>query len=146
MTRNHGLRIAKGEWIAFLDDDAWLPKKLETQLNVLKEHDAKFSSTNACTGNGLYLPSKKYVSRYFPDPPNLLKFYKKSDIQQVNLIMNSGVIIHKSVVTGVGEFELGIAEDWKYWLRALELIPHCIYITTPLIYYDMGHGSGKNYK
>lgn len=36
---NHGLQVAKGEWICFLDiDDAWLPNKLKYQALILQAH------------------------------------------------------------------------------------------------------------
>ncbi len=36
--RNAGVKAGKGEWVAFLDsDDTWLPRKLELQVNALKE-------------------------------------------------------------------------------------------------------------
>lgn len=38
--RNHGLSVATGELVAFLDaDDLWLPQKLELQVGYLAAHD-----------------------------------------------------------------------------------------------------------
>ncbi len=47
MSRNKALKVANGEWIAFLDsDDLWTSDKLEKQINFMKKNNYYFSYTN----------------------------------------------------------------------------------------------------
>ena len=46
-SRNYGLKVAKGKWIAFLDsDDLWTPDKLEKQIEFMINGNYHFSYTN----------------------------------------------------------------------------------------------------
>jgi glycosyltransferase involved in cell wall biosynthesis len=46
LPRNYGIKVAKGEYIAFLDsDDIWHPKKIELQLNYMRKYNSYMCSS-----------------------------------------------------------------------------------------------------
>ena len=60
--RNKGILKGRREWIAFLDsDDEWLPEKLETQLNYIRNQSSfpLIHSNEIWLKEGNVLPQKK---------------------------------------------------------------------------------------
>lgn len=114
--RNIGLKKATGKYIAFCDDDdLWLPEKLEIQVDFLEKNpDYLLVSSNSKTfpdgtNNNLFLLKNKQ-----------LKF---NELVKGNKIINSSVLMQKSVIEKIGyidEKPIVIAmEDYDYWLRLL---------------------------
>lgn len=149
MTRQEGIKIAKGEWIAFLDDDDFfLPNKLEIQINMMTENNINFSSTNMyCIFHNeidlkqLNFKIKKISSTY--DSKENIAIITREMNKNSNMINNSGVILHRSIYDKLKGFNTGFAEDWNLWNQALEYSP-CMIIDIPLVYYTMN--SSKNYQ
>ncbi len=137
-TRQEGINVAQGEWIAFLDDDDFfLPNKLEIQLNHLKKYNGLFCSSNMyqINHNNISTESLDFniIKTYHPKN-TLPTLFMKSLIDSTNYINNSTVLIHKSIINKVGEFKPEAYEDWNYWKRVLLVVP-CFYIEDELIYY-----------
>ncbi len=68
-SRNHGMKHAKGKYIAFLDsDDIWLPEKLQKQVNFLENNRDIFLLYAKCIvekdGRQLKIVPKKPKSGY----------------------------------------------------------------------------------
>jgi glycosyltransferase involved in cell wall biosynthesis len=103
--RNHAARVAKSEWLAFLDaDDRWLPAKLERQI-AYADDDA------------VALIHCPYVGapahRLTPGPVTFDRLWQK------NCVSTSSVLIRRSVFESLGGFDESLisAEDYNLWLR-----------------------------
>lgn len=141
-TRQHGLNIARGEWIAFLDDDDyWIPQKLQIQLDALSQSpECKISSTNMIVVN-----LNNTITHDLYHKHQLNNILTRKDILETNWINTSSVLIHHSICEKVGEFILGNKEDYDYWLKALEHT-QCRYIHQPLVYYTLDSTHTKYYR
>jgi len=130
--RNHGIKNAKGNWLAFLDsDDIWLPEKLEKQIKSLEKHGLMAACSNAFR----FLPSENKKLIYSSFDKKLISF---NDLIKSNLVVTSSVIFHKSLIKKCIGFpeeikQRGI-EDYSFWLR-IATMTDFIYSSEPLLVY-----------
>ncbi|WP_185858967.1 glycosyltransferase family 2 protein [Vreelandella nanhaiensis] len=129
--RNRGLREAKGEFVAFLDDDdEWFPEKLSRQVELFLQSPPEV---------GLVYTGVETVMDEGHSEVQLPT--ERGDVYRKLLIKNcihggSSTMMRRNIITNVGFFDENLVaiEDYEYWLR-ISRYYYFDFIEEPLVRY-----------
>lgn len=132
--RNSGLKIAKGTYIAFLDDDdEWLPEKIEKQM-------LQMNAAVALVGCDSYRVSGENVVAHHP---SMLSDSPISAILRSNYIGSTSFpLMRTSAVRKIGGFDINVkvCQDHDLWIRMIANYP-VAYVHEPLVKYYLSEDS-----
>jgi glycosyltransferase involved in cell wall biosynthesis len=119
--RNTAMKMARGDYFAFLDsDDLWRPRHVSTLLKLLAEQPQ--AGLAFCGIQVVNLNDRVIMERatHLPPDPKTGVLPRPFDrIVRHMPFQTSAVILPRRVIDDVGDFDLGlpVVEDWDLWYR-----------------------------
>ncbi|MFO0730016.1 MAG: glycosyltransferase [Nitrospiraceae bacterium] len=116
-TRNHGLKVARGKYIAYLDDDdRFLPHHLETLVGFLETHDYRVAYSDAWRVTQVKEGEQyREVGRDVPYSSD----FNAQQLLITNYFPILSVVHERACLDEVGYFDESLSshEDWDLWIR-----------------------------
>ena len=140
-TRNRLLSVLpeSAEFVAWIDaDDVCFPQRFQMQIDFLNSHPEIGG-----VGSALDIIDEQSKSRGFRKYPTHPDVIRKK-LPRVNVIAQPSIMLRRTLVDAVGQYSLScpVAQDYEYWLRAIEKFEFAN-IAEPLLHYRI---SGKQVK
>lgn len=138
-SRNHGVKLATGEYIAFLDaDDYWTEGKLKDQLTFMQERNAVLSSTarellkSDGTPTGHIIPIQEHIP------------YK--ELLKHNSLSCSAILAKREVLLEFPMEHEDSHEDYITWLKIVNKYGFAVGLNKPYLKYRLSNTSKSGSK